>query len=111
MCHFDAYGVAKLVFVVVPASYQTVVALVELIVVAVEVVHANEALADILTGKLAEASSAIKGDDARSEYLSAIIAARKGDAEGVREHLAGVEAKSKALYEKARKDVEFAKFR
>ncbi len=71
----------------------------------------NGAIASLLAGRLDEAEARVTCHCARAEYVRAIIAARKGDAEGVREHLAGVEAKSKALYEKARKDVEFAKFR
>ena len=71
----------------------------------------NGAIASLLAGRLDEAEARVTCHCARAEYVRAIIAARKGDAEGVRTHLANVEAKSKALYEQSRKDVEFAKFR
>ena len=71
----------------------------------------NGAIASLLAGRIDEAEARVTCKCARAEYVRAIIAARRGDAEGVRTHLANVEAKSKALYEKSRKDVEFAKFR
>ena len=71
----------------------------------------NGAIASLLAGRLDEAESRISCDCARSEYVRAIIAARRGDAAGVKSHLANVEAKNKRLYEQALKDVEFAKFR
>lgn len=71
----------------------------------------NGAIASLLAGRLDEAEARISCQCGRAEYLRAIIAARRGDAAGVRSHLAGVEAKDKRLYEQSRKDVEFAKFR
>ena len=71
----------------------------------------NGAIADILAGRLDEAEAAVTCNCGRAEYVRAIIAARRGDAEGVRTHLANVEAKDKRLYERSRKDAEFAKFR
>ena len=71
----------------------------------------NGAIASLLAGRLDEAESRIDCNCARSEYVRAIIAARRGDADGVKTHLANVEAKNKRLYEQALKDVEFAKFR
>ena len=71
----------------------------------------NGAIASLLAGRLDEAEARISCHCGRAEYLRAIIAARRGDAAGVRSHLAGVEAKDKRLYEQSRKDVEFAKFR
>ena len=71
----------------------------------------NGAIASLLAGRLDEAESRISCDCARSEYVRAIIAAHRGDAAGVKSHLANVEAKNKRLYEQALKDVEFAKFR
>ena len=70
----------------------------------------NEGLADILTGKLDAASAALKGDDARTAYLKAVVAARKGKADAVKSNLkaAGADA---ALSERAAKDIEFADFR
>jgi len=71
----------------------------------------NGAIASLLAGRIDEAEARVTCKCARAEYVRAIIAARKGDAEGVRTHLANLESKSKALYEQSRKDVEFAKFR
>lgn len=71
----------------------------------------NGAIASLLAGRLNEAESRISCHCGRAEYLRAIIAARRGDAAGVRSHLASVEAKDKRLFEQSRKDVEFAKFR
>ena len=71
----------------------------------------NGAIASLLAGRIDEAEARVTCKCARAEYVRAIIAARKGDAEGVRQHLANLESKSKALYEQSRKDVEFAKFR
>ena len=71
----------------------------------------NGAVADILAGRLDAAEAAIAEDSARAEYLRAVIAARRGDAAGVREHLDAVSGKDPRLYEQSRSDVEFAKFR
>ena len=71
----------------------------------------NGAIASLLAGRLDEAEARITCQCGRAEYLRAVIAARKGDAAGVKSHLANVEAKDKRLYEQSRKDVEFAKFR
>ena len=71
----------------------------------------NGAIASLLAGRLDEAEARVTCKCGRAEYVRAIIAARRGDAEGVRTHLANLESKSKVLYERSRKDVEFAKFR
>ena len=71
----------------------------------------NGAVADILAGRLDEAEAAVKGDSALADYLRAVIAARRGDAAGVRAGLDGVARKDQQLYERSRRDVEFAKFR
>ena len=71
----------------------------------------NGAIASLLAGRLDEAEAHVTCKCGRAEYVRAIIAARRGDAEGVRTHLANLESKSKVLYERSRKDVEFAKFR
>ncbi|MCR4860974.1 MAG: hypothetical protein K5910_09975 [Bacteroidales bacterium] len=71
----------------------------------------NGAIASLLAGRVDEAEATLKCQCARGEYLRAVIAARKGDAAGVKQHLANVEAKDKALYEQSRTDVEFAKYR
>ena len=71
----------------------------------------NGAIASLLAGRLDEAEARVTCHCGRAEYVRAIIAARKGDAAGVRTHLANVEAKDKRLYEQSRTDVEFAKYR
>ena len=71
----------------------------------------NGAIASLLAGRLDEADARVTCHCGRAEYVRAIIAARKGDAAGVRTHLANVEAKDKRLYEQSRTDVEFAKYR
>ena len=71
----------------------------------------NGAIASLLAGRLDEAESRVTCKCAHADYVRAIIAARKGDAAGVKTHLANVEAKDKRLYEQSKKDVEFAKFR
>jgi len=71
----------------------------------------NGAIASLLAGNLDEAEARVTGHYGRAEYVRAVIAARRGDAEGVREHLAQVEAKNKRLYEQSRNDIEFAKYR
>ena len=69
------------------------------------------ALANLLAGRLDDASDAITCQCAKAEYLRAVIAARKGDAAGVKAHLDNVREKNPRLYEQSRKDVEFADFR
>jgi hypothetical protein len=71
----------------------------------------NGAVALILAGRLDEAEAAITCNCAQAEYLRAIIAARKGDAAGVRTHLDAVREKDQRLYEQSRRDIEFAKYR
>lgn len=71
----------------------------------------NKAVAYILTGQLDKAEASLTCKCARSNYLRAIIAARKGDAKGVANYLDLVGKASPALKAKAEKDVEFAKYR
>ncbi|MBR4524428.1 MAG: hypothetical protein IKP15_02635 [Bacteroidales bacterium] len=71
----------------------------------------NGAIASLLAGRLDEAEARVTCHCGRAEYVRAIIAARKGDAAGVKSHLANVEAKDKRLFEQSKTDVEFAKFR
>ena len=65
----------------------------------------NTVLAYILTDQLGKASSAAHCKDQKVIYLKAIIAARQGNAEGVKENLGKITAP--ALAERARKDIEF----
>ena len=71
----------------------------------------NGAIASLLAGNLAEAEARVTCKCGHAEYVRAVIAARKGDADGVKAHLANVEAKDKKLYEQSRTDIEFAKYR
>lgn len=71
----------------------------------------NGAIASLLAGNIDEAEARVTCKCGHAEYVRAIIAARKGDADGVKTHLANLEAKDKQLYEKSRTDIEFAKYR
>ena len=66
----------------------------------------NTVLAYILTDQLDKASKAVHCKDQKVTYLKAIIAARKGDATGVRENLNAIT--NQALLDHAKNDVEFA---
>ena len=66
----------------------------------------NTVLAYILTDQLDKASAAVHCKDQKVTYLKAIIAARKGDAAGVKENLNAIT--NKDLLARAKKDVEFA---
>lgn len=70
----------------------------------------NAALAQVLVDNMPKAEKALTCTCPRSSYLRAIIAARKGDAEGVQTNLKAAQA-IKALAERAEKDVEFAQYR
>ena len=70
----------------------------------------NEALVNVLSGNLDKASSILNSlNDAQSEYLKAVIAARKGDCTQVAACLARAYAKDASLKQKALNDIEFAK--
>lgn len=71
----------------------------------------NEAVAYLLNGQLDKAAAANNFDCAKKEYLAAIIAARKGDAAGVKSNLDAAAKKNPNFEKKAAKDVEFANFR
>ena len=64
----------------------------------------NTVLAYILTDQLDKASNAAHCNDQKVTYLKAIIAARKGDAAGVREAMGKIT--SQALRERAANDIE-----
>ena len=66
----------------------------------------NTVLAYILTGQLDKAAKTVSCKDQKVTYLKAIIAARKGDAAGVRENLNKIT--NADLVARAKKDVEFA---
>ena len=67
----------------------------------------NSVLAYILTDQLDKASERVNCGDLKVQYLKAIIAARQGNAEGVKTNLEKA-FKSKALKERAANDIEFA---
>ncbi len=66
----------------------------------------NTVLAYILTGQLDKASKTAHCKDQKVTYLKAIIAARQGNAAGVRENLGKIT--NRELLDRAKKDVEFA---
>ena len=66
----------------------------------------NTVLAYILTDQLDKAAKTAHCKDQKVTYLKAIIAARKGDAAGVRENLGNIT--NADLLARAKKDVEFA---
>lgn len=70
----------------------------------------NLALCYVLTGQLDKASEIMKCNCAKSNYLRAIIAARKGNASDVKKYLDIVAGKDKALAERAATDIEFAEY-
>lgn len=70
----------------------------------------NTAVAYILAGQLDKASAAITCNCPRSNYLRAIIAARKGNASDVAKYLE-IAKKNPELKAMAEKDVEFANYR
>ena len=71
----------------------------------------NKAVAYILNGQLDKAEASITCSCARSNYLRAIIAARKGNAADVAKYLDLVAKANPKLKEKADKDIEFANYR
>ncbi|MBR1489798.1 MAG: hypothetical protein IJ611_03725 [Bacteroidales bacterium] len=66
----------------------------------------NTVLAYILTDQLTKAKNAARCKDQKVTYLKAIIAARQGDAAGVRENMGKITDKS--LLSRAKNDIEFA---
>ena len=65
----------------------------------------NTVLAYILTDQLTKAKNAARCKDQKVTYLKAIIAARQGDAAGVRENMGKITDKS--LLNRAKNDIEF----
>ena len=68
----------------------------------------NAAIANILNGDLKAAEAALEGDGARTDYLRAIIAARKGEVSEARKLLDAACAADSALKERSINDIEFA---
>ncbi|MCQ2177152.1 MAG: hypothetical protein MJY41_04335 [Bacteroidales bacterium] len=71
----------------------------------------NAALANILAGNYDAAEEALVGEDAMTDYLRAIVAARKGNVSDVKVYLNMAAQKNPELGVKAAKDIEFANFR
>lgn len=70
----------------------------------------NAALAQVLNGNLSKAEKALTCSCPRSSYLKAVIAARKGDAEGVAANIKKA-AKDNRLAARYANDIEFAEYR
>ena len=68
----------------------------------------NAAIAMLLNGDVDGAAAALEGDSARTEYLRAIVAARKGNTAEARKHLDAAKEADKALADRAASDIEFA---
>ena len=66
----------------------------------------NTVLAYILTDQLDKAASSARCKDPKVQYLKAIVAARQGNADGVKENLERA-FKNPALKERAARDIEF----
>ena len=66
------------------------------------------AIAMLLNGDVDGAAAALEGDGARTEYLRAIVAARKGNTAEARKHLDAAKEADKAFAERAASDIEFA---
>lgn len=71
----------------------------------------NKAVACLMAGKLDEASKALNGDDARTDYLKAVVAARRGERDEAARNLASAIGKDPSLAEREKTDIEFSKLR
>ena len=73
---------------------------------------ANEGLAYLLNGQADKAASVLQDNkDAESEYIKAIIAARKGETFDAKTHLDNAYSLDESLKLRAAKDIEFASFK
>ena len=68
----------------------------------------NAAIAQLLAGNTEAASAALQGDAPRTDYIRAILAARKGNTAEARKLLEAAGSKDEALKKRAEKDIEFA---
>ena len=71
----------------------------------------TEAIANLLAGKVDAAEKCLTATDAVSDYVRAIVAARKGDSKGVASWLKSAGEKDPQLKARAAKDIEFANYR
>ncbi len=69
----------------------------------------NEAVAYLLTGQNAKASSAVTGDDARADYIRALASARAGNAADAKNYITSAAAKDPSFETRAAKDIELSK--
>lgn len=68
----------------------------------------NASIANLLNGDLDAASAALKCKCAKSNYIRAVIAARRGQTEEARKYLDDATSRSEALKARATRDIEFA---
>ena len=68
----------------------------------------NAAIAQLLAGNTEAASAALQGDAPRTDYIRAILAARKGNTAEARKLLEAAGSKDEALKKRAEQDIEFA---
>lgn len=71
----------------------------------------NKPVACLLAGKTDEAAALLKGDDARTDYLRAIVAARRGNRDEAARNLASAVKKDPSYATREKTDIEFAKVR
>ena len=71
----------------------------------------NKPVACLLAGKTEKAGALLKGDDARTDYLRAVVAARQGNKQEAANNIASAVRKDPSLAEREKKDIEFAKVR
>ena len=71
----------------------------------------NKAVACLMAGRTEQAAGCISGDDARSDYLRAVVAARQGKRDEAAANLASAVKKDPSLAEREARDIEFAKLR
>jgi len=71
----------------------------------------NKAVACLMLDKTAEAAAALNGEDGKTAYLRAIIAAREGNVAALKENVEKAVAKDPSYANRAATDIEFAKYR
>ena len=69
----------------------------------------NLAVALLMDGQADKAVAAVKGDDAESDYLRAVAAARQGSVDEAKKWIQSAVTKDPSLAQKVKKDIEFAK--
>ena len=69
----------------------------------------NAILNLLMDGQPGKAVAAVKGDDAESDYLRAVAAARQGSVDEAKKWIQSAVTKDPSLAQKVKKDIEFAK--